>query len=57
MEKKSLSIPCNIALPCATQNEINSADAELLIKNGCKVVSEGANMPSEPEYYQCISKK
>ena len=47
--KNPWSIPCDIALPCATQNEINSADAELLIKNGCKVVSEGANMPSEPD--------
>ena len=47
--KTPWSIPCDIALPCATQNEINSADAELLIKNGCKVVSEGANMPSEPD--------
>ena len=42
-------IPCDIALPCATQNEINGESAELLVKNGCKVVSEGANMPSTPE--------
>lgn len=40
------SIPCDIALPCATQNEINEEDALMLIKNGCKVVGEGANMPS-----------
>ena len=40
------SIPCDIALPCATQNEINEESAKLLVKNGCKVVSEGANMPS-----------
>jgi len=43
------SIPCDIALPCATQNEIDKASAELLAKNGCKVVCEGANMPSTPE--------
>lgn len=42
------SIPCDIALPCATQNEIDKASAELLVKNGCKVVAEGANMPSTP---------
>jgi glutamate dehydrogenase/leucine dehydrogenase len=41
-------VPCQIALPSATQNEINKADAETLIKNGCFCVSEGANMPSEP---------
>ena len=43
------SIPCDIALPCATQNEIELADAEALVKNGCYCVSEGANMPSTPE--------
>ena len=43
------SIPCDIALPCATQNEINGASADLLIKNGTTVVAEGANMPSTPE--------
>ena len=43
------SIPCDIALPCATQNEINKAEAETLIANGCKCVAEGANMPSEPD--------
>ncbi len=43
------SIPCDIALPCATQNEINKESAELLVKNGCFCVSEGANMPSTPE--------
>jgi len=41
------SIPCDLALPCATQNEINREDAETLVKNGCIGVSEGANMPSE----------
>ncbi|MBQ8197365.1 MAG: NADP-specific glutamate dehydrogenase [Clostridia bacterium] len=43
------TIPCDIALPCATQNEINGESASILVKNGCKVVSEGANMPSTPE--------
>ena len=43
------TIPCDIALPCATQNEINKESAEALIKNGCFCVSEGANMPSTPE--------
>ena len=43
------SIPCDIALPCATQNDISKADAELLAMNGCYCVSEGANMPSTPE--------
>ncbi len=42
-------IPCDIALPCATQNEIEKADAENLIKGGCFCVAEGANMPSTPE--------
>tara|TARA_Y100001970_G_scaffold268467_1_gene359778 strand:- start:466 stop:1803 length:1338 start_codon:yes stop_codon:yes gene_type:complete len=42
-------IPCDIALPCATQNEINGEEAKILIKNGCKVISEGANMPSDPD--------
>ena len=43
------TIPCDIALPCATQNEIDGESARILAKNGCKVVSEGANMPSTPE--------
>ena len=42
-------VPCQVALPSATQNEINEKDAVLLIKNGCKCVSEGANMPSTIE--------
>jgi len=43
------SIKCDVALPCATQNEINEEEAKILMKNGCFVVSEGANMPSTPE--------
>jgi len=42
-------IPCDVALPCATQNEINHVDAHNLSKNGCRIVAEGANMPSTPE--------
>lgn len=42
-------IPCQIALPCATQNEINGEEAKTLVKNGCICVSEGANMPTTPE--------
>lgn len=40
---------CDIALPCATQNEVNGEEAEMLIKNGCICVAEGANMPCTPE--------
>ena len=39
---------CDVALPCATQNEINADEAKMLIDNGCFCVAEGANMPSEP---------
>ena len=47
--KTPWEIPCDIALPCATQNELNEQDASCLIKNGCICVSEGANMPCTPE--------
>ena len=43
------TIPCDIALPCATQNELDKDGAEALIKNGVMAVAEGANMPSTPE--------
>jgi len=43
------SVKCDLAFPSATQNEINEDDAKTLVKNGCFVVSEGANMPSTPE--------
>jgi len=43
------TIKCDVALPCATQNEINEESAKALVKNGVKVVAEGANMPSTPE--------
>lgn len=42
-------IPCDIALPCATQNELTGKDAQFLVKNGCLAVGEGANMPTTPE--------
>ena len=41
-------IPCDVALPCATQNELDADDARVLIANGCKLVAEGANMPTTP---------
>lgn len=43
------NVPVDIALPCATQNEVSGNDAKTLVKNGCIAVSEGANMPSMPE--------
>ncbi len=43
------TVKCDIALPCATENEISAEDAETLVKNGCFLVSEGANMPSTQE--------
>ena len=49
------TVPCDIALPCATQNEISEESAKILVKNGCFAVAEGANMPSTPgaiEVYQ-----
>ena len=47
--KRPWGIKCDVALPCATQNEINETDAKELVKNGVVAVSEGANMPSEPD--------
>jgi glutamate dehydrogenase (NADP+) len=44
--KRPWSVPVNVALPCATQNELDAPDARELIKNGCKCVCEGANMPT-----------
>ena len=46
--EKPWGVPCDIAMPCATQNELDAADAKTLISNGCYCVSEGANMPSTP---------
>jgi glutamate dehydrogenase/leucine dehydrogenase len=47
--KKPWGVPCDLAFPSATQNEINGDDAATLVKNGCKCVSEGANMPTTPD--------
>ena len=49
-------IKCDIALPCATQNEIEAADAQTLVDNGCWCVAEGANMPSTPEAIEIFKK-
>lgn len=46
-EGRPWGVPCDIALPCATQNEINGEDAATLVKNGCTGISEGANMPTD----------
>ena len=51
------SIPCDIALPCATQNELDTEGAEMLIKNGCFAVAEGANMPTTPEATEMLLEK
>ena len=48
------STPCDIALPCATQNELHKSDAECLIKNGCIAVCEGANMPTTPDAIETL---
>ena len=47
--KTPWEVKCDIALPCATQNELNEDDAKALTENGCFVVAEGANMPSTTE--------
>jgi glutamate dehydrogenase (NADP+) len=47
--KRPWEVKCDIALPCATQNELNGDEAKALIANGCTCVAEGANMPSTPE--------
>ena len=47
--KRPWEVKCDVALPCATQNELNEEEANALIANGCICVSEGANMPSTPE--------
>nr|WP_205864795.1 NADP-specific glutamate dehydrogenase [Planctomonas sp. JC2975] len=47
-------VPCQIALPCATQNELGAAGAHALITNGCRVVAEGANMPTTPDAIRAL---
>ena len=50
------TIPCDIALPCATQNEIDAESAQILVNNGCKYVGEGANMPSTLDAIEIFQK-
>lgn len=54
--KKPWDFACDLALPCATQNELDEQDAETLIKNGCILIAEGANMPCTAEAIQVILK-
>ncbi len=54
--KRPWEIPCDVAFPSATENEINKEDAEKLVKNGCKAISEGANMPSTPDAIEIYQK-
>ncbi|MFR9728922.1 NADP-specific glutamate dehydrogenase [Saccharopolyspora sp. MS10] len=48
-DRAAWEVPCDIALPCATQNELNADHAAELVRNGCRIVGEGANMPTTPE--------
>ncbi|QQS51927.1 MAG: NADP-specific glutamate dehydrogenase [Bacteroidota bacterium] len=52
--KHPWEVKCDIAMPCATQNELDKTDAQNLVKNGCKCVCEGANMPCTPEAIEII---
>ena len=54
--KRPWSVKCDIAFPCATQNELNGAEAKTLLKNGVICVAEGANMPSTPEAIEAFQK-
>ena len=54
--KTPWNVVCDVALPCATQNELNGNDAESLVRNGCIAVAEGANMPSSPEAIEVFLK-
>lgn len=54
--KRPWEVKCDVALPCATQNELNGDEAKALVKNGCVCVSEGANMPSTPEAVEVFLK-
>lgn len=54
--KNPWSVKCDIALPCATQNEVSKEDAEKLVKNGCCLVAEGANMPTQPDAVRIFQK-
>jgi glutamate dehydrogenase (NADP+) len=54
--KRPWEVKCDVALPCATQNELNGDEAKMLVKNGCICVAEGANMPSTPEAIEVFHK-
>jgi glutamate dehydrogenase (NADP+) len=54
--KRPWEVKCDVALPCATQNELNEDEAKMLVANGCFCVAEGANMPSTPEAVEVFSK-
>ena len=54
--KRPWNIKCDIAFPSATQNEITGEDAKMLVKNGCKAIGEGANMPTTPEGIRIFQK-
>ena len=54
--KRPWEVKCDIALPCATQNELNEEEAKMLVANGCICVSEGANMPTTPEAIHVFQK-
>ena len=54
--KRPWGVKCDAAFPCATQNEISAADAKTLVKNGCGLVAEGANMPTCPEGVEIFQK-
>jgi glutamate dehydrogenase (NADP+) len=54
--KRPWGVKCDVALPCATQNEVDTADAKMLVANGCKCVAEGANMPTEPDAVEVFQK-
>ena len=54
--KTPWEVKCDVALPCATQNELHEEDAKMLVDNGCKLVGEGANMPCTPEAIEVFQK-
>jgi len=54
--EKTWKIPCEVALPCAIQNELDEEDALQLVANGCRLVAEGANMPTTPEAISVLQK-
>ena len=54
--KRPWEVKCDVALPCATQNELNEDEAKMLVANGCTCVAEGANMPSTPEAVHVFQK-